>query len=948
MATRLGALTHLKRHPEHINLPYWIWRRENILNLTSDPGVTTQDRQYNYLVFYGAAQVSMIVVATLLVIFCALLTGLTLAVCGLDMDYLQLRSRGKISATQTQDSANPLRRHAKEVLRMKRYSTWMLCSLVLVAVACSQTFPFVIQSVWHGPQLWVPLLISTLTMAIFVEILPQYIIPKRAITWGFYCWPIIWGCMLATSPVSFPIAWLLNRFHTKKERHGIFKNDELAVIIQHHEESAKKGGKLGQDAARIMLGALKLESQRLGADSSADSDQKHNEKDVEKADASVSPGMIVKWEAVKTISIDDFVDEEFIKKIKTWSYSRIPVIGPLPTTDGAGATADICSCHPSDFPTQDHNSQDPWEGGQLFGFLHIKYLIGLDTRSRGWVKSENKLTVRDLPLYPIPIVRDDMSVYELLNLFQLGMSRQAAKEVLPNYPESDVHRIAVVVHDPQDAAVVDSTVKTNGHHRPTVWTATERTNTRLMSNLKGGKGRDHWTMDYLKAAQAAAECSDKTSQNVLGIRCPRPLGIVTFEDIVDTILQKTSRDESDFFDRDTSTPPTKSKKPGDYRHEISAIGSSPSPHLSKKAHVTFDESVNPGTLRQRKVSNTIRSHGGFDGANDGIGEYVSSIKLPKRRKSEESSYTINNDGGFHGPDESCNSLDRNMFLTAEEIIKLANTSSSASPGNPYSHGKAASLPTRRSESPLSEHAKKDLRIVSAASRIPMSTLRRVGPFSRGHSSKSEKDTAIQAPQQHQEEGKEMNDLSALKMPILSASARPFPASGLAYNPKISGIDNEGMHDTFKSADLGGHAPEKSGETVSLLSCSSDDEVHQKRCVYDALPVPGCEKRGISSTHDSLNASTKEKESTEPYAGFPVELLEDTSKENRVPKFSSKTLPRNVGIEFDLGALSQIHNANDPRARESSFHDDRALLPSQRRLLDHSSTGLGTRSSSLWF
>ncbi|KAK2629698.1 hypothetical protein QTJ16_000518 [Diplocarpon rosae] len=768
-------------------------------------------------------------------------------------------------------------------------------------------------------------------MAIFVEILPQYIIPKRAITWGFYCWPIIWGCMLATSPVSFPIAWLLNRFHTKKKRHGIFKNDELAVIIQHHEESAKKGGKLGQDAARIMLGALKLESQRLSADSSAESDLKHNEKDVEKADAAVSRGMIVKWEAVKTIRIDDTVDDEFIKKIKAWSYSRIPVVGPLPTTDGAGITADICSCHPSDFTTQDHNSKDSWEGGQLFGFLHIKYLVGLDTRSRGWVKSENKLTVRDLPLYPIPIVRDDMSVYELLNLFQLGMSR-----------------IAVVVHDPQDGAVVDSTIKTNGHHRSTVWTATERTNTRLMSNLKGGKERDHWTMDYLKAAQAAAECPDKKSQNVLGIRCPKPLGIVTFEDIVDTILQKTSRDESDFFDRDTSTPPTKSKKSGDYRHATSAIGSSPSPHLSKKAHVTFDESVNPGTLRQRKVSNTIRNHGGFDGANDYISEYASSIKLPKRRKSEESSYTINNDGGFHGPDESCNSLDRNMFLTAEEIIKLANTSSSASPGNPYSHGKAASLPTRRSESPVLEQAKNELRIVSAASRIPMSTLRRVAPFSRGNSSESEKDTAIQAAQQHQEKGKEMNNLSALKMPILSASARPFPASGLPTNPNVSGIDIEGMRDTFKSPKLDGHAREKSGETVSLMSWSSADEAHQKSCVYNAFPVPGCEKRGIPSTHDSLNATTKEKESTEPYAGFPAELLEDTSKENRVPKFSSKTLPRNVGVEFDLGALSRIQCANDPPARETSFHDDRAFLPSQRRLLDHSSTGLGTRSSSLWF
>lgn len=42
--------------------------------------------------------------------------------------------------------------------------------------------------------------------------------------------------------------------------------------------------------------------------------------------------------------------------------------------------------------------------------------------------------------------------------------------------------------------------------------------------------------------------------NVTGIRCPEPVGIITFEDIIDTILQKTSRDERDFYDRDNAPP----------------------------------------------------------------------------------------------------------------------------------------------------------------------------------------------------------------------------------------------------------------------------------------------------------------------------------------------------------------------------------------------------------
>jgi metal transporter CNNM len=54
-----------------------------------------------------------------------------------------------------------------------------------------------------------------------------------------------------------------------------------------------------------------------------------------------------------------------------------------------------------------------------------------------------------------------------------------------------------------------------------------------------------------------------------------PVGIVTFEDIIDTILQKTSRDENDFFDRPTSTPPTKSKKVGDYSPRSLSLEASP-------------------------------------------------------------------------------------------------------------------------------------------------------------------------------------------------------------------------------------------------------------------------------------------------------------------------------------------------------------------------------------
>lgn len=465
-----------------------------------------------------------------------------------------------------------------------------------------------------------------------------------------------------------------------------------------------------------------------------------------------------------------------------------------------------------------------------------------------------------------------------------------------------------------------------------------------MSKLKGGKGKQHWTMDYLRAAEAAAAGQDQFRQNCMGIRCPQPLGIVTFEDIIDTILQKTSRDERDFFDRDTSSPPTKFKKVGDYSPHVSESGQN-LPRSPKRAHVTFEKSVNPGTLRRRSVSNKNRGPTGLDGANDrSIDDNIpSSIRLPKRRKSTRSSYTDDSDGGFHGPNESSASLDYNIAMTAEEFAELANTSSSDCPGNPYSHVKTASLPTRRSNSAISEDAKQPLRHVSAALRIL--ELRRVSLFSRGSSS-FEKELQAQ-------EYQEMDESSELTIPVPSTAPGQFRSVDLQprYNPNISRIHIEKMEDTLEHVESQGHTREKSGETASLMSWSSDDDAHHMTHVYDTFSVLAGGNLGPSLVHNNSNklcAITREKEQHKPYDGFPPELLDITNKGNRVPDFVSRTLPRSVGNEISLQELAEKGNKRTPTGRESSFHDDRALLPSQRRLLGNSSRGLGTRSSSLWF
>jgi metal transporter CNNM len=105
------------------------------------------------------------------------------------------------------------------------------------------------------------------------------------------------------------------------------------------------------------------------------------------------------------------------------------------------------------------------------------------------------------------------------------------------------------------------------------WTGTQRTNERIKSRLRRMNAQPESANNFLDGALAGIENKDRR-HNVTGVRCPEPLGIVTFEDIVDMILQQTSRDERDFYHN--PSPRTWGSLVGDrgtvsMTHEVSLI-----------------------------------------------------------------------------------------------------------------------------------------------------------------------------------------------------------------------------------------------------------------------------------------------------------------------------------------------------------------------------------------
>ena len=351
--------------------------------------IFTKVKSVPCLVVYDGAWWGMLALAIALLSICALLAGLTLAVCGLNTTILQLRS---VTGTPKQRHAftvQPACTHTDNVadnrLSSLRSSNAVILgcyvsvaltpwltnadnrgSLIICSVLCGETLPFVIQSLWDRPEAWVPIVISTIAIGFFAEIAPQYWVPKHAIEWGYYCWPVIWSCMWISCILSWPVAKMLDYFGGTYDELNIFSNDELAGLIKYHEKTEKYGGSLGRDAIRVMVGALSLDGHKIGANFSPLPDihnicSKDKDSDIERADLVVTPGMIVNWSAVKTVDINEPVNKAFVKKVSMWSYSRIPVVGE--------AQVELAE------PGKNSFNNMSWDSKKIFGVLHIKVCI---------------------------------------------------------------------------------------------------------------------------------------------------------------------------------------------------------------------------------------------------------------------------------------------------------------------------------------------------------------------------------------------------------------------------------------------------------------------------------------------------------------------------------------------------------------------------------------------
>ncbi|KAI0932818.1 hypothetical protein AcV7_000187 [Taiwanofungus camphoratus] len=231
-----------------------------------------------------------VIMSVSLVLAGGVFSGLTLGLMGLDELHL------RVLATSSDDPQE--RKNAQKVLRLLTHRRhWVLVVLLLGNVIVNESLPIFLDSALGGGLPAV--VISTTTIVIFGEIIPQAVSVRYGLSIGASCAPIVMGMMYLFAPIAYPIAKLLDYILGANEAHT-YKKAELKSFLAFHRQGEEP---LRDDEISILNGVLEL-----------------NNKHVEM--------IMTPMADVVTISADKVLDHDTVDFFLRSGYSRIPVHEP--------------------------------------------------------------------------------------------------------------------------------------------------------------------------------------------------------------------------------------------------------------------------------------------------------------------------------------------------------------------------------------------------------------------------------------------------------------------------------------------------------------------------------------------------------------------------------------------------------------------------------------------
>eukprot|EP00796_Vickermania_ingenoplastis_P006048 gene6048-4349_t len=158
-----------------------------------------------------------IAVVVVLVILSGLSAGLEVGLFSIDSIFLRVWSKA--------GDENQKKMSQKLITFFNRYH-WTLVALILFNASCMMTLPIVLDSIVDP----ITALILSITVVLFVgEVIPLAFFVRHAIPICAFFSPVIWGSIIVTAPLSYPVGRLLDYILGSHEE--ILDRDELAALI---------------------------------------------------------------------------------------------------------------------------------------------------------------------------------------------------------------------------------------------------------------------------------------------------------------------------------------------------------------------------------------------------------------------------------------------------------------------------------------------------------------------------------------------------------------------------------------------------------------------------------------------------------------------------------------------------------------------------------------------
>lgn len=252
---------------------------------------------------YGSAEWWFdLTVAVFCCCFSGLMSGLTVGLTSLN--YLDLEIQARIDPSY--------KKSVETIFNVIEKHHWMLVTLLLLNAIAMETLPIYLDKMMTSYQ---AILVSVTGILFFGEIIPQAICtgPNQIKIAECMC-PIVYFFMRVTSPISWPIAKLLDLMMGEHEVTR-FNNIELKHLISLHTKDALKDVSFNSDTSQIIgldnhqaemiAGALTLESLKIG----------DNQKQI-----------LTPVNEMKFLQLDTVLDQQSIFWIKDVGYSRFPII----------------------------------------------------------------------------------------------------------------------------------------------------------------------------------------------------------------------------------------------------------------------------------------------------------------------------------------------------------------------------------------------------------------------------------------------------------------------------------------------------------------------------------------------------------------------------------------------------------------------------------------------